>query len=139
MSISEDYLTYINTLKNWFLSLSSLELVAIGISTLTVGALMGPALLLFPLWLFFSVFVGDIAAKKMGRSGIGFFLLSMVLSPLIGLICVLIIGPDKKHSERGKQSDGDHKKCEFCAEIIKIEAKTCKFCHNEQPPSLPES
>lgn len=93
----------------------------------------------FLAWFFFSVFVGAIAAEEMGRSGIGFFLLSIVFSPLIGLICVLIVGPDQRHLEKGKLTDGDHKKCGFCAEIIKIEARACKFCHNEQPPSLPES
>lgn len=40
MSISEDYLAYIETLKDWFSSLSSLELVVVGISTLAVGALL---------------------------------------------------------------------------------------------------
>ena len=43
-------------------------------------------------WLVFAVIVGVIANNK-GRSGIGWFLFSIVLSPLLGLIVVLVLSP----------------------------------------------
>ncbi len=43
-------------------------------------------------WIFLSLLVGLYAHLK-GRSGFLFFLLSMLLSPLIALIFALIIGP----------------------------------------------
>jgi hypothetical protein len=41
--------------------------------------------------LVFSVVVGAVASSK-GRSGFGFFLLSALLSPLVGGIVLLIMG-----------------------------------------------
>lgn len=41
------------------------------------------------LWLVFAVLVGVLAASR-GRSGVGFFLLSAVLSPVVGLVIVLV-------------------------------------------------
>lgn len=40
-------------------------------------------------WLVFAGLVGVLAASR-GRSGVGFFLLSTVLSPLVGLVIVLV-------------------------------------------------
>lgn len=84
-----------------------------------------------------SVAVGVFASKK-GRNGYGFFWLSIFLSPFIGFLFALIADTDQQSLDKDKLFEGDHKKCGFCAEIIKIEANTCKFCHNEQPPNLPE-
>lgn len=84
------------------------------------------------------VAVGVFASKK-GRNGYGFFWLAVFFSPLLGFIFALVADTDQRSLDRDKLFEGDHKKCGFCAEIIKIEARACKFCHNEQPKSLPES
>lgn len=42
-------------------------------------------------WVILSIIVGSLATKY-GRSGFGFFLLSLLLSPLIGGIILLIAG-----------------------------------------------
>jgi uncharacterized membrane protein YhdT len=56
-------------------------------------------------WLIFA-FVVAIAAGARGRSGIGWFLLSAVLSPLVGLILVLVL-PNLRHEQLLKQlADG---------------------------------
>lgn len=43
------------------------------------------------LWIILSIIVGSLATKY-GRSGFGFFVLSLLLSPLIGGIILLIAG-----------------------------------------------
>jgi len=47
-------------------------------------------------YLFLALLVGLYARGK-GRSGLGFFLLSVVFSPLIGFIIALIVSPIKKN------------------------------------------
>lgn len=47
------------------------------------------------LWLGISILVGALASGK-GRSGIGYFFLSICLSPLVGLIAVAIAGEKKE-------------------------------------------
>jgi len=74
-------------------------------------------------WLFLAVVVGIIAANR-GRSGFGWFLLSLVISPLIGGILVLALGAPKSDPS----SDGEHRKCPACAEWVKREAVKCKHC-----------
>lgn len=69
---------------------------------------------IFLFWLLAAVGVGAIARGK-ARSFFGFFLLSFFLSPIVGLIVVLIC----QHG--GKQ-------CPSCAENVKLEAQKCKHC-----------
>src|ERR1051326_7817810 len=52
---------------------------------------------IFIAWLVFS-FVVAIAASARGRSGAGWFLISVVLSPLVGLILVLVL-PNLRHEQ----------------------------------------
>lgn len=43
------------------------------------------------IWIILSIIVGSLATKY-GRSGFGFFVLSLLLSPLIGAVILLIAG-----------------------------------------------
>ena len=60
-------------------------------------------------WIALCLVAGHIAAKK-GRSGAGFFLLALLLSPLIGIIAAVIASPDKV--------TGDTKKCPYCGKDL---------------------
>ncbi|MBH9742251.1 zinc ribbon domain-containing protein [Vibrio navarrensis] len=82
------------------------------------------------LWLIFSICVGALASNK-GRSGFGYFLISLILSPLIGLIIVLVISPVAAKVEEAAIESGEFKKCPKCAELVKREAVICKHCQAE--------
>jgi hypothetical protein len=88
-------------------------------------------------WIFFSGIAAVIASSK-GRSGIGFFMLSFFLSPLIGIVAALVANSDTTAIEQNAIASGDQKKCPFCAELTKREAVECRFCGSENyRPRLP--
>jgi hypothetical protein len=84
----------------------------------------------FLAWLIFSILAG-VYADNLGRSGIGWAFLGMILSPLVALIVLLIIG----QSEDGMVGNG-MKKCPYCAELIRDEAIKCKHCGEAQTRNL---
>jgi Na+/H+-dicarboxylate symporter len=85
---------------------------------------------IFIIWLIFAVLVGAYASSK-GRSGVGFFLIAVLLSPLIGFIIAAIVQPIRANTEAKALETGDVRKCPNCAELVKAEARLCKHCHSE--------
>jgi hypothetical protein len=84
-------------------------------------------------WLALSVLAGVIAANK-GRSFFGFFLLAVVLSPLVGIIAAAVVSPNTPGMEAKQIESGESRKCPHCAELVKIDAKVCKHCGRDLPP-----
>jgi hypothetical protein len=83
-------------------------------------------------WLVLAIIVG-VAAGSRGRNGLGWFLLAMVLSPLLAGLLVLALPKTKSqyelHVERTMM-----RTCPQCAESIKREAVICRFCHQAVEP-----
>lgn len=93
---------------------------------------------IFVLWIALSVVAGVVAHNK-GRSGVGLFFLSLVLSPLVGLIVAFAISSRQRmEMEAAQRGDSaEFRKCPFCAEVVRREALKCKHCGSELTPAAP--
>ena len=88
----------------------------------------------FMFWLVFSVVVA-IGAAGRGRQGPGWFLLSMVISPLLAFLLLMML-PSRSKSA-GAPETQELRKCPECAELILREAKKCKHCGSVVEPVAP--
>lgn len=89
---------------------------------------------LFLFWFLFSVVVG-IAASSRGRSGFGWFVLAMLISPLLAVILVAVMPP--LASAPGEPDLDGLRTCPMCAELIKRDARKCKHCGSDVAPIEP--
>lgn len=77
-----------------------------------------------------------VIAGSWGRSGILWFLLSAVFSPLIGLIILLVAGRADRFSTPSARDDTDLRvHCDQCHELILPQAKVCKHCSAKRDAS----
>jgi hypothetical protein len=79
------------------------------------------------IWIALSLLAGYVGGNK-GHSGVAFFFLSLILSPLIGLVWALVA---KDINNEVALKKGDLKKCLHCAELVQLEATRCKHCGGE--------
>ena len=103
-------------------------------------------------WIGFSIAVGA-AASSRGRTGIGWFLLALIFSPILMLVLVLVIprkngasvtivegpphvplvGKSRYFDPRtgARTPPPTHKTCPACAEAVRIDARICRFCRHD--------
>jgi len=77
------------------------------------------------------VIPGFIAQKK-GRSFVAWWIYGALLF-VVALPHSLLLKPDIEQIEREQLESGNSRKCPFCAEIIKVEARVCRFCGRDIP------
>jgi len=81
-------------------------------------------------WLVISLIVGLFASNN-GRSGLGYFLLSIIISPLLAGVIVLIVGKNPAELQTQNLISGEKIKCHYCKKAIKPKSKVCEHCKNE--------
>lgn len=103
-------------------------------------------------WILISILLWPIANNR-GRNGAAWFVLSLLISPLLALLFLLASKDlSSTKSENSTQHEPQHKdkidceklsffdqeqdekKCIFCAETIKKEAVVCRFCNRDLHP-----
>ena len=83
-------------------------------------------------WGILAVVVGFVAGAR-GRSGFGWFLISLILSPLIGLLIVMVL-PKRGEAAAPRDESGEvitsksHVRCPDCRELVRHDARKCKHC-----------
>ena len=77
------------------------------------------------IWLVGAVVVGAMAASR-NRSGFAWFLLALVLTPvLMGLLLIVL-----RRGDEGQQAytADTHLHCPECREVVRRDARKCKHC-----------
>ena len=87
------------------------------------------------IWIVVAI-VGAIVANNKGRSGVGWFFLCLVLTPLAILVLLALptLNAVEPQPVRLVEAPPEATKiCPQCAEAVKAAAKICRFCRYEFP------
>ncbi len=88
--------------------------------------------MIYAFWFLCAIAVG-IWADKRGRSGFGWFVLSVLISPLLGAI-FLAVTKNLAAPDQAGPTDLTHARCPACAEHVLPQAKVCKHCGSALTP-----
>lgn len=94
---------------------------------------MGSAMSLVFFWLLMGVVVGIIANSK-GRDALAWGLYGVAIWPIALVHILTKPATGAAVAAQRAVQDGPEKKCPECAEMIKADAKVCRFCGNRQFP-----
>jgi hypothetical protein len=83
------------------------------------------------IWIILAI-VGAIVANNKGRSGVGWFFLCLLLTPVVILV-LLALPTLKPTGARPQARPPDRAPCPWCAEEILLAARVCRFCGHELP------
>ena len=89
-------------------------------------------------WLAFSIFIG-VRAKARGRSGVGWFLISVFFSPPLAALALLFLPAKSSSAAESGSSQGGQIECLKCGELIARNDKVCPFCGFEVLPEAATS
>jgi hypothetical protein len=79
------------------------------------------------LWIFLCAAIAILASNR-GRAGVGYFLLSFFLSPLVGLIILLLRGENEAKIRERTLRSGARRDCPSCKELVLPDAIKCRYC-----------
>lgn len=85
-------------------------------------------------------FLPALIAKSKGHSFFAWYIYGALLF-IVALIHAIVLKPVQAEVDRAALATGDSRKCPFCAEIVRREAKVCRFCSRdlpEAPPAAPK-
>jgi hypothetical protein len=82
-------------------------------------------------WCGFAAAVGILAGNK-GRNGFGWFVLALIISPLLAGILALAVSD--LASEKSQRTG--YVECPHCAEMVKAKARICPHCRLDLIPTV---
>lgn len=92
--------------------------------------------MLFFFWFLCALGAGIVASSK-GRSGFGWFLLSLLLFGILGLLIVGLMPSLNKPAAVALSDDRERFACPACRELILKGAEVCRFCGTNLKPVAP--